>query len=117
MVSHHIQQTVSQNVQHAVVVSHPIDSVPVVCIAEHPSTVSQQLSQNIAQAVVSQTIDTVCISEQSLACMNSVKQLDIGDAIRLLENVEQYPHINLPPVKPKAGEVYSLCPHITRGAR
>lgn len=115
------QAVVTQHVsvQHAVVVSHPIDSsVPVVCITEHPASTAvvthQQISQSIEHTV--QTIEAVhvgvCIShpDQTLACMNSVKQLDIGDAIRFLENVEQYPHINLPPVKPKAGEVYLFRP-------
>ena len=108
-----IQGAVSQDgqVQHAVVVSHPIDSVPVVCISGQQQQATQQISiaQNIEQGV--QTIDAVCLTtEPTLACMNSVKQLDIGDAIRLLENVEQYPHITIPPVKPKAGEVYLFAP-------
>ena len=45
-----------------------------------------------------------------MACMNSEKQLDIGDAIKLLENIDQYQFLNLPPVKPKAGEVFLFVP-------
>ena len=45
-----------------------------------------------------------------MPCMLSEKQLDIGDVIRLLENVDQYNHVNVPPIKPKAKEVYLFVP-------
>lgn len=45
-----------------------------------------------------------------MACMSSEKQLEIGDVIRLLENIEQYAFSNLPPIKPKAGEAHLFVP-------
>ena len=45
-----------------------------------------------------------------MPCMFSEKQLDIGDVIKFLENVDQYNHVNAPPIKPKAKEVYIFVP-------
>lgn len=42
--------------------------------------------------------------------MTSERQLDIGDVIKLLENVEQYEYVHSPPMKPKAGEAYLFVP-------
>jgi len=42
--------------------------------------------------------------------MFSEKQLDIGDVIKFLENIEQYNGVNIPPMKPKATEVYLFVP-------
>lgn len=45
-----------------------------------------------------------------MACMVSEKQLDIGNVIKFLENISQYNYTNVPPIKPKAGEVHLFVP-------
>ena len=47
-----------------------------------------------------------------MACLFSDIQLDIGTAIKLLENLEQYHNVNVPPIKPRAGEVYLFVPEV-----
>ena len=45
-----------------------------------------------------------------MACMVSEKQLDTGNVIKFLENISQYNYTNVPPIKPKAGEVHLFVP-------
>ncbi|XP_065656541.1 uncharacterized protein LOC100202561 isoform X2 [Hydra vulgaris] len=45
-----------------------------------------------------------------MSCMFCDKGLDLDTAIRLLENIDFYPIINQPPVKPKGGEVFIYLP-------
>lgn len=45
-----------------------------------------------------------------MSCMTSEKGLELEEAIRLLENVEEYTTINQPPIKPKGGEVFLYLP-------
>lgn len=47
---------------------------------------------------------------RKMACMVSEKQLDIGNVIKFLENISQYNYTNVPPIKPKAGEVHLFVP-------
>jgi len=46
-----------------------------------------------------------------MSCYYSEKGLDLDTAIRFLENIEDYPSINQPPVKPKGGEVFIFLPN------
>eukprot|EP00111_Clytia_hemisphaerica_P019697 TCONS_00058133-protein len=45
-----------------------------------------------------------------MSCMTSEKGLDLEEAIRLLENAEQYQTISQPPVKPKGSEIFIFMP-------
>ena len=47
---------------------------------------------------------------ENVPCATCQKQLDIGEAIKLLENYDQYPNAAYPPVKPKGGEAYLFMP-------
>ncbi|XP_002156677.1 uncharacterized protein LOC100203952 [Hydra vulgaris] len=45
-------------------------------------------------------------------CTKSEKQLDIGEVMKFLENINQYPNVSYPPAKPKAGDAYLFVANI-----
>ena len=46
------------------------------------------------------------VNWRTSVCTKSEKQLDIGEVMKLLENIDQYPNVSYPPAKPKAGDAY-----------
>ena len=56
------------------------------------------------------TIEGCLVYQGNMTCMYSEKGLDLDAAIRLLEHIEEHPVINVPPQKPRGGEVFIFLP-------